>query len=394
MNVEDLIIALAMSNSISLNAWDEKLVYSFMDQITRGIGFTEKQANVALKIVKAHASQLVTVTGKDIHAFLNNPTFRHPFRQINNTKRISIKDHEILSKCIKVEFPYNDAYVNALRKNKERLEYAAWNPEEKAWILALTESSIKVLLEIFSREEFEFDEDFQTYADQADAICEHMEEFVPMLALEQGIPIFRNISKNVPYLESTDIATALFEARRKGINAWSDEIIEKFDSLGFDPIVKSFLDADPGLPFHINCEKTPISCLSTFVSLMSPTLFIIPGGNELKKMEQAYEFLRTHGIANTDISVMFRLDSKIDQKFNNFVKDNELNSPIGENTKIVFISSKMPKPVLKSNIKFHSVINMGHESVHYSIRDFVKNHENLIYYSEKKAQREFNFVLM
>jgi hypothetical protein len=394
MNVEDLIIALAMSNSVNLNKWDEKLVYSFMDQIGRGLGFTEKQANVSLKIVKTHSGQLNIITGTDIQAFLTNPTFRYPFRQINNVKRISIKTHELLGKCVKVEFPYNEAYVALIRKNKDRLEYAQWNPDEKAWIFALTETSIKVLLEIVSTEQFEFDEIFQTYAEQANAICEHMEEFVPMLALDQGTPIFLNISKNLPPLKSTNTALALFEARRKGVVTWSDEIIEKFNDLGFDPIVRSFLDSDPGQPFHINSEKMPISCLSTFVSLMSPTLFIIPGGNEIKKVEQAYDFLRGQGITNKDISVMFRLDSKIDEKFNNFVKENELNSPIGENTKIVFISSKMPKPVLKSNIKFHSVINMGHESVHYSIRDFVKNHENLIYYSEKKAQRDFDFVVM
>jgi hypothetical protein len=127
---------------------------------------------------------------------------------------------------------------------------------------------------------------------------------------------------------------------------------------------------------------------------MGPTLFIIPGGNEFDKFNIAYNFLKTEGFENKDMSVMFRLDSKIDQNFNNFVKKNELNSPLGENTKIVFISSKMPKPVLKSNIKFHSVINMGYDAVHYSIRDFMKNHENLIVYSEKPSLKEFNFVIV
>lgn len=394
MNVEDLIITLAVSNNIQLNAWDEKLVYSFMDQTGRGTGFTEKQANVALKIVKAHAVQLSVATGKDVHAFLNSPVFRLPFRQINNAKRIFIKEHATLGKCINVEFPYNDAYVSAIRKGKAQLEYAAWSPEEKAWVFALTETSIKFLTEVFASNEFAVDDDYKMYSEQVDAICEHMEEFVPMLALDQEKPVFKNISKNIPPLEATNITEALFEARRRGIVTWSDEIIEKFSGLGLDPVVKDFLDSDPGLEFSVNSEKMPISCLSTFVSLLSPTLFIIPGGNEIKKVEQAYEFLRSQGIENKDMSVMFRLDSKTDQKFNNFVKDHGLNSPIGKNTKIVFISSRMPKPVLKSNIKFHSVINMGHEAVHYSIRDFIKNHENLIYYSEKKAQRDFNFVIM
>jgi len=394
MNVEDLIIAIAFSNSIKTNQWDSNLVYSFADQISRGLGFTEKQGTVALRIIKTYSIQLTVALNQDIQGFLKNPTYRLPFRQINNNKKITIQENSTFGKVIKVEFPYNETYVNTIRKNRDKLEYAQWSPDEKAWIFALTENSIQVLSELFSNEQFEVDETFQNYAEQATVIRDHMEEFIPMLSIDQGIPVFKNISKNVPKLVATEPLPALFEARQRGITTWSNEIFDQFENLGVDPIVKSFLDSDPGVQFHINSEKEPISCLSTFITHLSPTLFIIPGGNELAKLTTAHTFLKSIGIENINMSVMFRLDSKIDQKFNNFVKENGLNSPIGENTKIVFISSKMPKPVLKSNIKFHAVINMGFESVHYSIRDFMQNHENLIAYSEKSSQRESNFVIV
>jgi hypothetical protein len=394
MNVEDLIIAIALTNSVKPNQWDEKLVYSFTDQISRGLGFTEKQGNVALRIVKTYSNQLTIALGKDIQTFLKNPTYRLPFRQINNTKKISIHEHSQFGKIIKVEFPYNETYVNIIRKNREQLEYAQWSPEEKAWIFALTENSIQVLSGLFSSEQFELDEIFQNYLEQVTSIKEHMEEFIPMLAIENGRPVFKNITRNLPKLEATDTIQALFEARQKGVTTWSNEIFDQFDSLGIDPIVKSFLDSDPGVQFHINSEKDPISCLSTFIKYLGPTLFVIPGGNELTKLRVAYNFLKSLGIENYDMSVMFRLGAEINRNFNNFVKENDLNSPLGENTKIVFISSKMPKPVLKSNIRFHSIINMGFEAPHYSIRDFMQNHENLIVYSEKTLQREFNFVIV
>lgn len=394
MNVEDLIVAIAFTGTIKTNRWDTNLVYSFADQISRGLGFTEKQSTVALRIVKTYSTQLSATLNLDIQNILKNPTFRYPFRQINNIKKISIQKDSTFGQVIKVEFPYNESYIDTIRKNRNRLEHAQWNGEEKAWIFALTESSIQILSDLFGKEHFEFDETFHTYREQATVIQEHMEEFVPMLALEDEKPVFKNIPKNLPKLEATNILQALFEARRKGITAWSDEIFDKFDSLGVTPVVKSFLDSDPGEHFYIDSAKEPISCLSPFIKNMGPTLFIIPGGNESAKLTSAYNFLKSEGFENKDMSVMFRLDSKIDQNFNNFVKENELNSPIGENTKIVFISSKMPKPVLKSNIKFHSVINMGYDAVHYSIRDFMKNHENLIVYSEKTSQKEFNFVIL
>ena len=394
MNIEDLIVAIAFTHTIKTNQWDTNLVYSFADQIGRGIGFTEKQGTVALRIIKTYSTQLSTTLNLDIQNILKNPTYRYPFRQINNTKKISVQKDPVFGQVIKVEFPYNETYVNTIRKNRDRLEYAQWNPEEKAWIFALTESSIQILSDLFGKEHFEFDEEFQIYQEQANVIQEHMEEFVPMLVLEDGNPVFKNIPKNLPKLETTNIMQALFEARRKGVTAWSDEIFDKFDSIGVTPVLKTFLNSDPGENFHIDSKNEPISCLSPFIVHMGPTLFIIPGGDEFNKLQAAYNFLKSDGFENKDMSVMFRTDSKIDQKFNNFVKENELNSPIGENTKIVFISSKMPKPVLKSNIKFHSVINMGYDAVHYSIRDFMKNHENLIVYSEKPSQKEFNFGIV
>ena len=96
-------------------------------------------------------------------------------------------------------------------------------------------------------------------------------------------------------------------------------------------------------------------------------------------------------IKNSDMSVMFRLPSETHEIFNNFVKFNELNSPIRNETKIIFVSSKLPKPVLNSKIKFHSILNLGYNNVHYSLRDYVGNHENVMFYSKIKDQRNVNF---
>jgi hypothetical protein len=127
---------------------------------------------------------------------------------------------------------------------------------------------------------------------------------------------------------------------------------------------------------------------------MGPCLVVIPGGSEIDTTRTAYEFLSGIGIKNDEMSVMFRLPSGPTEIFNKFVKDNELNSPITENTKIVFVSSKLPKPVLKSKIKFNGIINLGFSNVHYTMRDFVGKHENLVFYSKKKQQREMTFAFL
>ena len=44
--------------------------------------------------------------------------------------------------------------------------------------------------------------------------------------------------------------------------------------------------------------------------------------------------------------------SETGEKFNNFVREEKLNSVISEKTKAVFISSKVPKTILDKRIKF------------------------------------------
>jgi len=73
------------------------------------------------------------------------------------------------------------------------------------------------------------------------------------------------------------------------------------------------------------------------------------------------------------------------------VKNTALNNPVTDTTKIIFLSGKVPKPLIKSNIEYHLTINLGYDNVHYTMREFVQRQENLIYYSKKQIQKEFNF---
>jgi hypothetical protein len=100
MNIEDLIISLTLSR-IPLNAWDEKLVYSFYDQISRGSGFTEKQSMLAVKTLNRHYVQLSAFLQKDVSPFITKPSFRLPIRQINTTKQLSVVVNSQFGKVVK-----------------------------------------------------------------------------------------------------------------------------------------------------------------------------------------------------------------------------------------------------------------------------------------------------
>ena len=278
--------------------------------------------------------------------------------------------------------------MDNIRKSRDTIGLSLWDKEDKCWYFGLSENSIQFLQNL---ESFEIDETLQTLKDQIQSVHADIEKYEPMLVIDNLKPKLQNCAKNMPDLPSNDLISSIFEARKRGVYT-RDETIAKFvESDELDSVTRNFLKTDPGEKFGVDSETYTLSSISTIVLNLLPVLVVIPGGDELDKMMLSTEFFKNNGITHEEMSVMFRLPSNTHQTFNEFVKFNELNSTIDENTKVVFVSGKIPKPIFKSRIKFHSVLNLGYSNVHYTMRDFIKNHENGIMYSKEKDVKNLRY---
>ena len=112
----------------------------------------------------------------------------------------------------------------------------------------------------------------------------------------------------------------------------------------------------------------------------------------MTKLTQVYTILKGFGLEDKNMSVLFRLSSETGRNFNNFVKNQGLNGPICDETKAVFISGKLPKTILKSGIRFNSIVNMGFSNAHYTLKEYSKKHQNLVYFDVTIKSQGFNFV--
>lgn len=390
MNIEDLVSELVYSR-ITLNTYDSQLVYSFHDQVSRHKGLTEKQGILAVRILKRYNRPLSQFLNKDVTIFLENPTFRMGIRKINNEKRLSVVEHGSYGRAIKAVFPYNEKIIEIIRKAKDEIGQAMWDKEEKCWIFSANEASIQFLHNL---DTFETDEIFQDYIIQLENIQRDMAKYVPMLIIENLTPKLKNCDKNMPDLISNDLISAIFEARKRGVYTWDETISNFIESDEVDPLTRTFLKTDPGEKLAVDSGNYEISRLLPIVAHLLPIMVVIPGGSELENMILACNFFKELGIDNTEMSVMFRLPTTTHEIFNSYIKLNELNSPISENTKVVFVSSKIPKPIFKSGIKFHGILNLGYSNVHYTMRDFIKNHENTIIYSKGKDIKNIQYGFM
>ena len=391
MYIEDIICSVCVSPSVKVNSFDLKIFSSFYNQILDGISFTEKQSFLSVLLLKKYKAQINAALNTDITGYLEIPKFKKAFRVIKSDKKISIVESSKYKKAIQVEFPYNELIIEKIKQEKTTASLATWDKEKQAWIFTLNETSLVFLKNL--RREFNFiaDNEFDVYVEQIEDIQENLENYVPILSMVGQTPILKNISKNVPELTANNIVEAMFEARKKGICVWDDTVENALEKENLPKWIFNFLKTSPEQSTTFVFEESGISDLSYLLRYMSPCLFVIPGGVELEKLKPIYKMLISNGVSTEEISVMFRLPSETGGNFNIFVKEYMINNPITKNTKVVIISTKIPKPMLQSNIKFHTVFNLGFGGVHYSIRDYVGKHENLIFLTEKVTQKEFNF---
>jgi hypothetical protein len=392
MFIEDIIISLTIG-AVRLNSWDHKVVSSFYGQICSGSGFTEKQCTLAIRIIKRYNIQLSSMHNIDIAQVVETPKYRLAVRKSTSTRSIRIvPGNEVYDRLIEVRFPYDEPIIAEIRnyRSSNVYTYAAWHQDNTSWMLSVSEENIIFLTNLFKDSEVEADEEFKDYQAQISKVISNMEQHVPMLCLLNDTPTIVNASKSVPEIETTDILGSVFKARMCGINHWDQNIDSYVDTI--DPSTKKFLKSKLNKKSELKNNHNDIMCLKNVLNYLGPTLFIVPGGDELKKLQNAYAILQDIGITNKDISVMFRLDSRSDKDFNDFVKDNLLNSPVSNDTKIVFISGKIPKPLIKSKIKFNSIVNLGFTNAHYTLRDYIFNHQDIIFFDVEIPQQGFNFA--
>ena len=224
ITVEDLIEKMTRLN-IPMQSIDQKIIHSFLKQLQQGNSLTEKQGNLALKIIKKYHKILTVNIGVNILMFLSNPQFKNPFRQTLSVKKISMFNKNIdgiVVKAIKVEFPYDDRLLSVIRTKKPDLGVAFWSKDHRAWIFSLSEQNIQFLNFLIVTENFEADDEFYQYSQQIVEILKNIENIVPMLTLENNELVYKNVSSFMPKLESTEIIPAIFEARRRAVTTWSE----------------------------------------------------------------------------------------------------------------------------------------------------------------------------
>lgn len=367
---------------------DATILASFADQIAYGTNqLTEKQGLLALRVLNSHRDQ-IRAKLSTIDDVLDNPKWKKPFRVISQQKRISIirqPIEEFSGPIIGVEFPYNDQLVDMMRKHNSDMHplyKGTWNGDHKKWLYSLTEKNIEWVGITFLPQGFQADDEFLNLYKSVSDVFDDLEHHLPMLIQADAGFKITNGHKNIPQPDTDNLVEALFWAREYGVTTWDDTIDNRLQN-EVHPVTKTILSIASSKHPWVDSAVHNVDAFTDLLTYGGPALVVVPGGSELTMVRQWVDFSQSLGISKEDMSVMFRLPND-HSDFNQYVKEQELNGPVTDTTRVVFVSTKITKPLIKSGIKFNTVINLGYYNyMHFTMSTVVDNARNLVYYSTK-----------
>lgn len=387
--VEDLICRLAsdgaylFSQEVPVWSGDRAVIQSLAAAHTQGRAYTQKQRDLVMRLVKKYQSALVGEFGKLATDAIDLTSFRFPVAEAkSSTKYIKIENKKIL-----VSFPYSEKLVENIKKFKAstKVKLAEWDVDKKVWAFDLEESNILWVANNLMTPEFTVDDNFLEIFEEITQVLENIEDHVPILVNTEAGFKFANGHKTLPDIDADNVIEAVLLAKHYGISVWDEKVSNLLKNEEISPVLDKFINETGSENLNFDSSTTNIDQFKDLFKFNVPVLIVIPAGYELKYLKNWYFWLKSQNFQEKDISVMFRLENTVGRDFNDYVRTFELNTPLHENTKIVFISQKLPKPIIKSGIDFKFVLNLGNiTGVHYSITSYLQNEPCMIKYTDTK----------
>ena len=138
-------------NRISLARYDIAIVNSMASTTVFGTALTDKQAELAVKLVLKYRRQFAKM-GIDVSP-VENPVFRIAPRKMDCTRAVWLDGD-----CIVVKFPYDNDLIKELQNFREASQGRAWyDRDKKLWNLAITEYNVNWVIPWSNAYQFKVD---------------------------------------------------------------------------------------------------------------------------------------------------------------------------------------------------------------------------------------------
>ena len=180
-------------NRISIARYDIAIVNSMASTTVFGTALTDKQAELAVKLVLKYRRQFAKM-GIDVSP-AETPVFRLAPRKMDRTKAVWLDGD-----CIVVKFPYDNDLIKELQNFREASQGRTWyDRDKKLWNLAITEYNVNWIVPWAHSRSFEIDHLIQELLAKV-LECEQQLYEIKLVQRENGYAITNAPASLIDYI--------------------------------------------------------------------------------------------------------------------------------------------------------------------------------------------------
>lgn len=328
---------------------NKQILESINRHCNKGTALTDRQ----YELVK---SKLLEVA--ELELFTGDEPTRLPLREIDRSKYIKIVNDFVdvrvsntksTSKCIEIRFPFSKKTIISLQDIADTHKSNYYHKKgSHQHFFKLTPLVILDIVEEFCKKDFEIDDELIDMYKEVKFIKSNPKQYVPGFWFNE----FLNFKKDINQLTKELLPFQLLDRKRQlGIEYITSEVPSGLTGEICNRELASTIVSTE--VYSVNDIILSIDKLNRF-----PLLVLLDTGEELEQISQVYNSIK-HLVSDKMQSVLTRVDSQLGYNFNDFVKNNQLNNWLDNDTKVVYISkNKLPKLLLKESWKPQCVLSL------------------------------------
>ena len=325
------------SDNFSLMKEDYTIMHSIARQVFKGTALTDRQFALMQTKLLAYKDQF---DNADIPLEINK--LRHPLREINREKYITLKNDKI-----KVRFPFKKSDIMLINEISHKAKGYNHKKGSHEHFFDYTEINVLNILNRFAGKSFKIDTELVEVYHEMKHMEVQKEKYVPGIFDMQ----IRNVNQSAKELMESDIGKLNDDTFLKYADRKFKYGLAHIDVL--DP--KNITESIAFRNTVVYESKPSIETLDQLLGSLwqldrFPMLVILSKDKAELQLHSMLTYYRD--ILNSDQqSVLFRLDDK-NAGFNHLVKDRKVNNWVDKSTKIVYISKdKLPKLLVNCECK-------------------------------------------
>lgn len=337
-------------------SWSDAIVcHSIVNRIEKDERITASQSKLLLKLLAKYHIHYAAI-GIDYTSLINNPVWKNSFRQLDNTRSITIFKDEDNRLWYKIKIPYslNELFHDEILKGNSRKTF--WDSETKTRNIPFYDYSIFEILDFANKHKFEIDDSVIAAQNFVEEVLIQEDSLFPHSMIENNKVVLKNAPEDaINYWNdnrSDNINKDMFLAKSMGFPV-------KFETTP-ETIVERICQSDETF-FWIKSNR---DFFSLHKSLDSVTCVLLDRNtqNIIEWLESFVKDAELSGISRADIRVCFRENKDSTVPLNDWVRENNLGGPV-DGAKILIFKHKPAKWLFTNDVDVKVIVTNSYTPV-------------------------------